>query len=112
MIFQKENVVKVLTKQSLINSEFPEAINFTRKSSDIGDNVYHHLGIYCYKQETLKNFVSLKQSPNEIKNRLEQLRALENNIKINVSLAKETPIGVDTKEDFMAIKKIMEYKSK
>ena len=109
--FQKENVVKVLTKQSLTNLEFPEAINFMRKSSNLIENVYHHLGIYCYKVEILKNFVSLNQSPNEIKNRLEQLRALDNNIKINVSLAKESPIGVDTYEDFMAIKKIMEYKS-
>ena len=109
--FQKENVVKVLTNQSLTNLEFPEAINFMRKSSSLIDNVYHHLGIYCYKVEILKNFVSLNQSPNEIKNRLEQLRALDNNIKINVSLAKESPIGVDTREDFMAIKKIMEYKS-
>jgi len=106
--FQKENIVKVLTKQSLANFEFPEAINFMRKSSDSSDNVYHHLGIYCYRVETLKNFVSLDQSPNEITSRLEQLRALDNNIKIKVSLAKESPIGVDTKEDLMAIKKIME----
>ena len=74
-------------------------------------NIYHHLGIYCYKVETLKNFVSLKQSQNEIKNKLEQLRALDNKIDINVALAKSSPIGVDTKEDFVAIKKIMEYKS-
>ena len=76
------------------------------------ENIYHHLGIYCYRIETLRNFVSLKQTQNEIKNRLEQLRALDNNIKIKVSLAKESPIGVDTEEDFMAIKKIMEYKTK
>jgi len=110
--FQKENVVKVLTKQSLTNSRFSEAINFMRKSVDLRDNIYHHLGIYCYKVETLKNFVSLEQSPNEIKNRLEQLRALDNNIDIKVSLAKESSIGVDTKEDFMAIKNIMEYNLK
>ena len=61
--------------------------------------------------ETLLNFVSLTQSKNEIQNKLEQLRALDNNIKINVALAKASPIGVDTKEDFMAIKKIMEYKA-
>ena len=46
-----------------------------------------------------------------IENKLEQLRALDNNININVALAKSSPIGVDTEEDFMAIKKIMEYKS-
>ena len=75
-------------------------------------NVYHHLGIYCYKLQTLKKFVSLKQSHNEINDKLEQLRALDNNIKINVALAKDSPIGVDTEEDFVAIKKIMEYKNK
>ena len=83
-----------------------------RKSGDLKNNVYHHLGIYCYKIETLKSFISLHQSKNEISNKLEQLRALDNNIKIKVSLAKDSPIGVDTKEDFVAIKKIMEYKLK
>jgi 3-deoxy-manno-octulosonate cytidylyltransferase (CMP-KDO synthetase) len=110
--FKNENIVKVLTNQSLESSEFPEAINFMRKSDDLRNKVYHHLGIYCYKTETLKKFVSLDQSTNEIKNRLEQLRALDNNIKINVSLAKKSSIGVDTKEDFVAIKKIMEYNLK
>ena len=52
----------------------------------------------------------MSQSQNEIKNRLEQLRALDNNIKINVTLAKSSPIGVDTEEDYLALKKIMEYK--
>ena len=108
---EEQNVVKVITKESLEKSDFPEALSFLRKSINTSKNIYHHLGIYCYQLETLKNFVSLRQSQNEIKNRLEQLRALDNNIKINVSLAKEAPIGVDTKEDFMAIKKIMEYKS-
>ena len=73
-------------------------------------NTYHHLGIYCYQPEALKKFTSLNQSQNEIKYKLEQLRALDNHIKINVALAKESPIGVDTEEDFVAIKKIMEYK--
>ena len=70
------------------------------------------MGIYCYRLKTLKKFVSLKQSHNEINDKLEQLRALDNNIKINVALAKDSPIGVDTEEDFVAIKKIMEYKIK
>ena len=60
---------------------------------------------------TLEDFVSFNQSPRELDNKLEQLRALDNNIKINVALAKTSPIGVDTEEDFVAIKKIMEYKS-
>ena len=56
--------------------------------------------------------VSGKAEPkNEIENHLEQLRALDNNITIMVALAKSSPIGIDTKEDYIAIKKIMEYKS-
>ena len=110
-LYENENIVKVLTNKKLDNLNFPEAINFMRKIFENSENIYHHLGIYCYKKETLKNFVSFNQSSNELKNKLEQLRALDNNIKINVALAKSSPIGVDTKEDFVAIKKIMEYKS-
>ena len=62
-------------------------------------------------ERNTKNFVSLNQSSNEVKNNLEQLRALDNGIKIFVALAKSSPIGIDTQEDFVAIKKIMEYKS-
>ena len=110
-LYEKPTAVKVITKENLDISNFPEASNFMRKSKNIIKNVYHHLGIYCYQIETLKRFVSYDQSPNEIKNKLEQLRALDNNIKINVGLAKSSTIGVDTEEDFVAIKKIMEYKS-
>ena len=81
-----------------------------RKNFQNYKNIYHHLGIYCYQRETLENFVSFVQSSNEIKNNLEQLRAIDNDIKINVALAKSSPIGVDTQDDFVAIKKIMEYK--
>ena len=104
-----ENIVKVITKKSLNNDEFSEAKNFLRRSSEIA-NIYHHIGIYCYSTETLKKFVELNQSKNEIDNRLEQLRALDNNIEINVALANSSPIGVDTQEDYLALKKIMEYK--
>ena len=58
----------------------------------------------------LEKFVNLSQTKNEKENKLEQLRALDNKIKINVTLAKFSPIGVDTDEDYLAIKKIMEYK--
>tara|TARA_Y100000389_G_scaffold195917_1_gene228019 strand:+ start:1262 stop:1999 length:738 start_codon:yes stop_codon:yes gene_type:complete len=111
-VYQNQSVVKVITKESLEISKFSEAVSFTRNVNNMTRNIYHHLGIYCYQVDTLKKFVSHKQSKNEIINKLEQLRALDNNININVVLAKSSPIGVDTKEDFMAIKKIMEYKNK
>ena len=110
-VHENRNIVKVVTKEKLDNKNFPEAINFKRKISDKNKNIYHHLGIYCYKKETLKSFVSFDQTSNELDNKLEQLRALDNNIKINVALASSSPIGVDTEEDFLAIKKIIEYKS-
>ena len=97
--YKNVNIVKVKTKENLNNTNFPKAINFMRKVEKQIDNIYHHLGIYCYQLETLKNFISHKQSENEIKNKLEQMRALDNDIEINVALAKSSPIGVDTEED-------------
>jgi len=109
-MYSNENVVKVITEKVLENKNFPKALNFKRKINEINNNIYHHLGIYCYSVEALEKFVNLKQSENEIKNRLEQLRALDNQQTINVALANSSPIGVDTEEDYLAIKKIMEYK--
>ncbi len=108
-MLQNENIVKVKIDKSFEKESFPTAETFTRKTND-KENIFHHIGIYCYEIETLKNFISLKQSHNEIKNKLEQLRALDNDIKINVALANSSPIGIDTKQDFLDLKKIMEYK--
>ncbi len=107
---RNENIVKVITENTLGENNFPKGISFLRKSEQI-DNIYHHIGVYCYSKNSLEKFVQLSQSKNEIENRLEQLRALDNNIEINVSLAKSSPIGVDTEEDYLALKKIMEYKN-
>ena len=107
---KNENIVKVITENTLEENNFPRAKSFLRKSEEM-NNIYHHIGIYCYSKECLKKFIQLDQSKNEIEYRLEQLRALDNNIDINVSLAKSSPIGVDTKEDYLALKKIMEYKN-
>jgi len=106
---ENENIVKVITKENLNKDEFSRAKDFSRRSTEV-ENIYHHIGIYCYSTETLKKFVELNQSKNEIEKRLEQLRALDNDIEINVALASSSPIGVDTKEDYLALKKIMEYK--
>ena len=110
-MLNNKNVVKVITDKKLEENNFPKAVNFTRDNLLIdSQNTYHHIGIYCYKINVLKKFVSLHQTSNEKENKLEQLRALDNKLKINVALAKSSPIGVDTEEDYLAIKKIMEYK--
>ncbi len=110
-MYINKNIVKVKIKETFEENSFPVAENFMRNiENKKKSNVYHHIGIYCYEVETLKRFVSFKQSKNELKNKLEQLRALDNGININVALAHSSPIGVDTKEDYIAIKKIMKYK--
>jgi 3-deoxy-manno-octulosonate cytidylyltransferase (CMP-KDO synthetase) len=73
-------------------------------------NIYHHIGIYSYKTSTWEKFVNLDPTSHEKINKLEQLRAVDNQLNIKVALAKFSPIGIDTEEDYLAIKKIMEYK--
>ena len=109
-MYESENIVKVQIKESFNQNSFPTAKNFMR-NTNIRENIYHHIGVYCYEIKTLQKIISFNQSQNELKNKLEQLRALDNNIDINVALANKSPIGIDTKEDYLAIKKIMEYKS-
>ena len=104
-----ENIVKVITDNKITNENFTIAKDFKRKLENSSLNVYHHIGVYAYKPEVLKKLIKLNQTDNEIKNRLEQLRAIENGIKINVGLAKFCPIGVDTMEDYLALKKKLEY---
>ena len=106
-----DNVVKVITESQITDKNFPAALDFKREINKEITNIYHHIGIYAFKPKILKKIIKLKQTKNEIKNRLEQLRAMENRIKINVALAKFSPIGVDTMEDYLALKKNLEYKS-
>ena len=73
--------------------------------------IYKHIGIYIYKVAYLKKFVQLRQTQNEKIQKLEQLRLIDNKISIDVCLAKTRPIGVDTHEDYLELKKIMEYKT-
>ena len=107
-----KNVVKVITESKLEDNDFTLALNFTRENlSKISENIYHHIGIYSYKVSVLEKLVNLKQTDNELEQSLEQLRAIDNNIAIDVILANSSPIGVDTEKDFMEIKKIMNYKN-
>jgi len=108
-IYKNKNIVKVKVKKKLDRNLFPFAEDFIRITEN-KENIFHHLGIYSYETETLNKFISFDQSKNELKHSLEQLRALDNDININVGLANSSPIGVDTEEDYLAIKKIMEYK--
>ena len=95
-------------KISLIKPQ--KAVNFYRISKKKYENFYQHIGIYQYSVSALKKFSSLNRTMNEKKNRLEQLRALDNKMPIHVVLAKKNVVGVDTREDYIELKKILEYK--
>ena len=106
-----KNVVKVTTKEELHQNNLSTATLFTREIKNTQKNIYHHIGIYIYNVSYLEKFVQLEQTQNEKSQKLEQLRLIDNNIEIDVGLAKTKPIGVDTAEDYLEIKKIMEYKN-
>tara|TARA_Y100000816_G_scaffold280950_1_gene254938 strand:- start:367 stop:900 length:534 start_codon:yes stop_codon:yes gene_type:complete len=98
--YNNENIVKVITKNKISDKSAAEAINFHRLiKEDSSSNIYQHFGIYLYKYSALKKFVNFEKSVNETKERLEQLRAIDNNMKINVILAKYFSSGIDTKKD-------------
>ncbi len=71
---------------------------------------YGHLGIYGYKREALMKMTSLPQTPLERTESLEQLRALENGMKIKTSVVDFVPVGIDTKEDLEKFKEIISQK--
>ncbi len=109
--FLNKNIVKVTTKEELHQNNLSIATSFTREIKNTQKNIYHHIGIYIYNVSYLERFVQLEQTQNEKSQKLEQLRLMDNNIEIHVGLAKTKPIGVDTDEDYLEIKKIMEYKN-
>ena len=106
------NIVKVETFEYLNYSNFLKTKDFFRKTISVNTkNIYHHVGIYAFTKNVLSKYVKLNRTKNEIERKLEQMRAIDNNIEIKVALSKSFPLGIDTEEDFLLIKKSMEYKS-
>ena len=76
------------------------ALYFTRATAPANEGpLYHHIGIYGYRRAALERFVSLPPSPLEMREQLEQLRALEHGMRIEVTLVDTVPLGVDTPAD-------------
>ena len=103
-----ENNVKVAVKDQLIAGKFSEAIDFFRVDEKKYQNYYHHVGIYAFTNKALVRYVSLKRSKLELERKLEQLRALENSMSIHVGYINSSPLSVDTMNDLMEVRKIME----
>ena len=110
--FGDNNIVKVITENDIEKNKISKAKKFLRNCKYTKKNIFGHIGIYQFRTSVLKRFVNLKQSKNEIKYRLEQLRAIENGINIDVVYSKNKSFGIDTVKDYVEIKKIMEYKIK
>ena len=107
--YTNSNIVKVVTQDNLQQTSISKAVKFERIIDAKTNNyIYQHIGIYIYKKSILKKFINLNQTENEKVNKLEQLRALDNQIPINVVLAETKPMGIDTKSDFVKFKKILE----
>ena len=75
------------------------AISFIRNNLNPESTYYRHIGIYAYRKNTLNLFTSLTQSDNEKNHRLEQLRALDNNIAIKLLISDFSHRSIDVKED-------------
>jgi 3-deoxy-manno-octulosonate cytidylyltransferase (CMP-KDO synthetase) len=79
------------------------ALYFTRATAPHGDGpLYHHIGLYAYRRAALAKFVSLPASTLERREKLEQLRALEAGMRIDVAIVDSVPLGVDTADDLDA----------
>jgi 3-deoxy-manno-octulosonate cytidylyltransferase (CMP-KDO synthetase) len=92
------NVVKVVG--SAVAPRRLRALYFTRAQAPSGDGpLYHHIGIYAYRRAALARFVALPASALEQRERLEQLRALEAGMRIDVTVVDAVPLGVDTPAD-------------
>lgn len=101
------NVVKVVG--TAIEPGRLRALYFTRARAPYGPGpLLHHIGLYAYRREALHRFVGLPVSPLEARERLEQLRALEAGLRIDVALVDTVPLGVDTEAELIRARLILE----
>jgi 3-deoxy-manno-octulosonate cytidylyltransferase (CMP-KDO synthetase) len=100
------SVVKLIGSSNGLNRM--RALYFTRATAPTGPGpLYHHIGLYAYRRKALARFVSLPPSPLEIREKLEQLRALEAGMRIDVAIVDEVPRGVDTPGDLVLAREIL-----
>lgn len=100
------NVVKVVGTP--LSEQRLRALYFTRATAPAGAGpLFHHIGVYAYRREALARFVKLPPSPLERREQLEQLRALEAGMRIDVSIVDGVPLGVDTPQDLARAREML-----
>jgi 3-deoxy-manno-octulosonate cytidylyltransferase (CMP-KDO synthetase) len=106
------NVVKAVITFDGDNPRLGRALYFTRAPAPSGPGpVWHHIGIYAFTRPALERFAALPPSSLEQRERLEQLRALENGMSIGVRLVDVVPFGVDTPADLAKARRILEARA-
>lgn len=91
-----------------LTTDHCKALYFSRATIPSGEGPhFHHIGIYAYRRAALEKFVTLPPSPLELREKLEQLRALEAGMRIGVSVVHTVPLGVDTQEQLEEARKIL-----
>jgi 3-deoxy-manno-octulosonate cytidylyltransferase (CMP-KDO synthetase) len=104
------NVVKVVGTP--LGPSRLRALYFTRATAPAGDGpLYHHIGLYAFRRAALDRFVALPPSPLEMREKLEQLRALEAGLRIDVAIVDTVPLGVDTPEDLETARAMLTTRS-
>jgi 3-deoxy-manno-octulosonate cytidylyltransferase (CMP-KDO synthetase) len=104
---ERPSVVKVVAALAP-EQRIARALYFTRAACPSGDGpLYHHIGIYAYRRRALARFVALPPARLEQRERLEQLRALEAGLRIDVALVDTAPFGVDTSEDLQRARALL-----
>ena len=108
---EEKNINITKAKVNWIKREnIGEAIDFYKKPKKVLKNIYHHIGIYSFRINSLKKFIGLKQSENELFHKLEQWRALDSNMTIGTKYIDESYFGVDTEEDLLKAENIIKDK--
>jgi len=88
------------------------ALYFTRATAPYGDGpLYHHIGLYAFRRAALERFVALPPSPLEKREKLEQLRAIEAGMRIDVAIVDAAPLGVDTPDDLARARAVLSGRS-
>jgi 3-deoxy-manno-octulosonate cytidylyltransferase (CMP-KDO synthetase) len=100
------NVVKAVG--SWLGGRRMRALYFTRATAPWGDGPrYHHIGLYAYRRAALERFVALPPSALERQEKLEQLRAMEAGMRIDITVVDTVPRGVDTPADLETARQIL-----
>ena len=96
--------VEVANHENLVAKDFSRTLIDTSK---LNKSIFHHIGVYGFQKQFLKEYISQRPTKRELEEKLEQLRVSEN-IKISITIIDEEILGVDTKEDLDTVNQLIQ----